>query len=77
MDRHHAGDERAGSGVPVGGGARAAARRKQIEFATLPEASYPNLVECAIPMTACDDPESHYALGVDLFLAGVEALSKR
>jgi TetR/AcrR family transcriptional regulator, tetracycline repressor protein len=52
-------------------------RRKQIVLATLPRASYPNLVECAIPMTACDDPESHYALGVDLFLAGVEALSKR
>jgi AcrR family transcriptional regulator len=52
-------------------------RRKQIEFATLPEASYPNLVACAIPMTSCDDPESHYQLGVDLFLAGVEALSKR
>jgi AcrR family transcriptional regulator len=52
-------------------------RRKQIVFATLPEASYPNLVACAIPMTACDDPESHYQLGVDLFLAGVEALSKR
>ena len=49
-------------------------RRKQIEFATLPQASYPNLVECAIPMTACDDPEAHYRLGVDLFLAGVEAL---
>jgi hypothetical protein len=28
-------------------------------------------------MTACDDPEPHYSLGVDLFLAGVEALSKR
>jgi TetR/AcrR family transcriptional regulator, tetracycline repressor protein len=52
-------------------------RRKQIEFATLPPGSYPNLVECAIPMTACDDPESHYELGVTLFLAGVEALSKR
>ena len=53
------------------------ARRHQIEFATLPPASYPNLIECAIPMSACDDPESHYGLGVDLFLAGVAALSKR
>jgi TetR/AcrR family transcriptional regulator, tetracycline repressor protein len=52
-------------------------RRKQIEMATLPEAVYPNLVQCAIPMTACDDPEPHYSLGVDLFLAGVAALSNR
>ena len=52
-------------------------RRKQIEFATLPQARYPNLVECALPLTACDDPESHYELGVTLFLAGVEALAAR
>ncbi len=52
-------------------------RRKQIEFATLPQARYPNLVECALPMTACDDPEAHYELGVTLFLAGVEALAAR
>jgi TetR/AcrR family transcriptional regulator, tetracycline repressor protein len=50
-------------------------RRKQIEFATLPPDVYPNLVECAIPMTACTDPERHYDLGVRMFLAGVAALA--
>jgi hypothetical protein len=52
-------------------------RRKQIEFATLPPETYPNLVECAIPMTACDDPEQHYGLGVTMFLGGVAALAGR
>ena len=50
-------------------------RRKRIEFATLPQETYPNVVACALPMTACDDPETHYELGITLFLAGVEALA--
>ena len=50
-------------------------RRKQVVLATLPAASYPRLVECAIPMTACDDPDFHYELGVSVFIAGVEAIA--
>src|SRR5215469_4013977 len=38
-------------------------RTRQIELATLPEATFPRLVECAIPLTACEDPDSHYKLG--------------
>jgi TetR/AcrR family transcriptional regulator, tetracycline repressor protein len=49
--------------------------RKQVELASLPPERYPFLVEAAVPMTACDDPDSHYRFGVDLFLAGVEALA--
>jgi AcrR family transcriptional regulator len=52
-------------------------RMKQIAFATLPPARFPRLVECAIPMTAYSDPESHYELGVSLFIGGVEALAAR
>jgi AcrR family transcriptional regulator len=52
-------------------------RRKRIEFATLPQEAYPNVIACAIPLTACDDPEAHYELGVSLFLAGVQALAAR
>jgi len=52
-------------------------RRKQVVLATLPSARYPRLVECAIPMTACDDPDFHYELGVSLFVAGVEAVADR
>jgi TetR/AcrR family transcriptional regulator, tetracycline repressor protein len=50
-------------------------RRKQVVLATLPSAAYPRLVECAIPMTACDDPDFHYELGVSVFIAGVEAVA--
>ena len=52
-----------------------AQRRKQVVFATLPIARYPRLVECAVPMTACDDPDFHYQVGVTVFIAGVEALA--
>jgi TetR/AcrR family transcriptional regulator, tetracycline repressor protein len=52
-------------------------RKKQIVFATLPTATYPQLVECAVAMTASDDPEFHYGLGVSLFIAGVEAIAAR
>ncbi|HEX9065050.1 MAG TPA: TetR family transcriptional regulator [Streptosporangiaceae bacterium] len=50
-------------------------RRKQIELASLPPGRYPHLVEAAVPLTACDDPEFHYRFGVDLFVAGVQALA--
>jgi len=52
-------------------------RKKQVVFATLPPARYPRLVECAIPMTACDDPETHYQFGIDIFMAGVTTMAAR
>ena len=52
-------------------------RTKQIIYATLPQAAFPRLVECAVPLTACDDPEFHYELGVSIFISGVEALAAR
>jgi len=50
-------------------------RKKQVVFATLSSAKFPRLVECAQPMTACDDPDFHYDLGVSVFIAGVEAMA--
>ena len=50
-------------------------RKHQVELATLPRAKYPRLVECALPMTACDDPEEHYRFGVDLFIGGLGAIA--
>lgn len=50
-------------------------RKKQVQFATQPPAKYPRLVECAIPMTACDDPEEHYRFGVDMFIGGLAAIA--
>ena len=50
-------------------------RKKQVTLATQSPAKYPRLVECAIPMTACDDPEEHYRFGVDLFIGGLAAIA--
>ena len=52
-------------------------RRKQVVFATLPSVRFPRLVECAAPMTACDDPDFHYQLGIDVFIAGVQAMAAK
>jgi TetR/AcrR family transcriptional regulator, tetracycline repressor protein len=52
-------------------------RRSQVQLAMLPAARYPRLVECAVPMTACDDPEFHYRFGIGLFIDGVKAAAAR
>jgi TetR/AcrR family transcriptional regulator, tetracycline repressor protein len=51
-------------------------RRSQLELAMLPAGRYPNLVECAAPMANCD-PDFHYRLGVEMFIAGVRAMAER
>ena len=50
-------------------------RRNRIRLAMLPPDRYPCLVEAAEPMTACDDPDFHYRLGIDLFIRGVQAVA--
>ncbi|HUC22145.1 MAG TPA: TetR family transcriptional regulator [Streptosporangiaceae bacterium] len=50
-------------------------RLARVRLSLLPPDKFPRLVECAIPLTACDDPDFHYKLGVDLFVAGVQALA--
>ena len=50
-------------------------RKKQVTLATQSSAKYPRLVECAVPMTACDNPEDHYKFGVDLFIGGLAAIA--
>jgi TetR/AcrR family tetracycline transcriptional repressor len=52
-------------------------RKTLITLASQSPAEYPRLVECATAMTATDDPEFHYQLGVDMFIAAVEALAAR
>ena len=49
-------------------------RRSQVELAMLPAARYPHLIRCAAPMANCD-PDFHYRIGVQLFIAGVKALA--
>ncbi len=50
-------------------------RKKQVILATQSPGMFPRLVECALPMTACDDPEKHYKFGVDLFICGLAAIA--
>jgi len=52
-------------------------RKKAVTMATLSPARYPRVVECAIPMTACDDPEEHYQFGIDVFIEGVAAIAAK
>src|SRR6201996_7841196 len=52
-------------------------RRSRIELALLPIDKYPRLVECAEPMSACDDPEFHYRFGIDVFIDGIKAAATR
>jgi hypothetical protein len=52
-------------------------RRSQVELAMLPASKYPRLIECAVPMTNCDEPEFHYQFGIGLFIDGVKAAAAR
>ena len=51
-------------------------RRNEVFLAMLPAARYPRLIECAGPMADCD-PDFHYRLGVEMFIAGVRATAER
>ena len=46
-------------------------RRNQVGLAMLPASKYPRLIECAVPMTNCDEPDFHYRFGIGLFIDGV------
>jgi TetR/AcrR family tetracycline transcriptional repressor len=50
-------------------------RRKQATIASLDPAQFPAVVAHAQAMTYCGDPDALFALGVDLFVAGVRGLA--
>ncbi len=52
-------------------------RQARVRLALLPPDRFPMLVAAAGPMTACDNPDFHYQVGIDTFIAGVQALSQR
>jgi TetR/AcrR family tetracycline transcriptional repressor len=49
-------------------------RRARVRLALLPPDRFPRLVEAAAPMSSCE-PDFHYKLGVDVFIAGVRAMA--
>jgi TetR/AcrR family tetracycline transcriptional repressor len=50
-------------------------RRKRIILESLPARRYPRIIEAADPLTTIEDPKGFGAFGIDLFIAGVEALA--
>ena len=54
-----------------------ARRRARAFLESLPPEDYPRLVEAAAPLSEPDDPDAHYTFGLDLLLAGIEAMAAR
>jgi AcrR family transcriptional regulator len=52
-------------------------RQSRVRLALLPPDRFPRLVEAAGPMTDCEDPDTHYELGITMFIAGVQALAEK
>ncbi|HEV2091726.1 MAG TPA: TetR/AcrR family transcriptional regulator C-terminal domain-containing protein [Rubrobacter sp.] len=52
-------------------------RRARVFLESLPPERYPRLVEAAAPLSECDDPDAYFAFGLDLLLAGIEAMAVR
>jgi TetR/AcrR family transcriptional regulator, tetracycline repressor protein len=52
-------------------------RQTRVRLALLPPDRFPLVVAAAGPLTSRDDPDFHYQLGIDIFMAGVQALSQR
>ena len=54
-----------------------ARRRARLFLDSLPPERYPRLVEAATPLSEGVDPDTYFAFGLDLLLAGIEAMAAR
>ena len=52
-------------------------RRARLFLESLPAERYPRLVEAAAPLSEGVDPDAYFAFGLDLLLAGIEAMAVR
>src|SRR5688572_10976903 len=52
-------------------------RRARLFLASLPPERYPRLVEAAAPLSEGVAPDAYFAFGLDLLLAGIEAMAVR
>jgi len=52
-------------------------RQTRVRLSLLPPDRFPRTIESAEALTACDDPDFHYQLGIDMFIAGVVAMPRR
>ncbi|WP_106177248.1 TetR/AcrR family transcriptional regulator [Prauserella shujinwangii] len=70
--------EVAGPGLPEETAEQRETRRQaRVFLGSLPPDRYPRLVEAAEPLSECEDPEGYFAFGLDLLLAGIEAMARR
>lgn len=54
-----------------------ARRRARVLLESLPPERYPRLVEAAAPLSESVDPDTYFGFGLDLLLAGIEAIAAR
>ena len=54
-----------------------ARRRARVFLESLPPERYPRLVEAATPLSEGVDPDVYFAFGLDLLIAGIEAVAAR
>jgi hypothetical protein len=54
-----------------------ARRRARLFLESLPPERYPRLVEAAAPLSEGVDPDAYFGFGLDLLLAGIEAMRVR
>jgi TetR/AcrR family tetracycline transcriptional repressor len=54
-----------------------ARRRARLFLESLPPERYPRLVEAAAPLSEGVEPDAYFAFGLDLLLAGIEAMAAR
>lgn len=54
-----------------------ARQRARLFLESLPPERYPRLVEAATPLSEGVDPDAYYAFGLDLLIAGIEAMAAR
>lgn len=52
-----------------------ARRRARLFLESLPPEQYPRLIEAATPLSEGVDPDTYFAFGLDLLLAGIEAMA--
>lgn len=52
-------------------------RRARLFLESLPPERYPRLVEAATPLSEGVDPDTYFAFGLDLLLAGIEVMAAR
>jgi TetR/AcrR family transcriptional regulator, tetracycline repressor protein len=54
-----------------------ARQRARLFLESLPPERYPRLVESAVPLSEGVEPDAYFAFGLDLLLAGIEAMAVR